>query len=253
MRGREGVAVGPPAGQVVRRQRACASASACCPSRSPTCSRWSATPPTGSPACPGWGAKSAAAVLDRWGHLEAIPADPLEWDAGVRERRQAQRHAPRGLRAGAAVPSHRHRRDRRTGRHGRRLGVARPHRRLRRRWPPRWATIASSRAPRSSPRRRGEPLSPRGHAARNTSQMISVASMSSVVWPRRPTPTRPGPGVPAAFDGVEVGARVAAVPGPVHHLLADALVRRVGRAAVLVGPGLARLGHRPGARPPPPS
>jgi hypothetical protein len=23
-------------------------------------------------------------VLDRWGHLEQIPLDPLEWDAGVR-------------------------------------------------------------------------------------------------------------------------------------------------------------------------
>ena len=23
-------------------------------------------------------------MLDRWGHLEDIPADPLEWDAGVR-------------------------------------------------------------------------------------------------------------------------------------------------------------------------
>src|SRR3546814_11549681 len=33
---------------------------------------------------PGWGAKSAAAVLDRWGHLEDIPEDPLTWDAGVR-------------------------------------------------------------------------------------------------------------------------------------------------------------------------
>ncbi len=38
----------------------------------------------GFPGLPGWGAKSAAAVLDRWGHLEAIPADPLDWDAGVR-------------------------------------------------------------------------------------------------------------------------------------------------------------------------
>jgi hypothetical protein len=28
--------------------------------------------------------QSAAAILDRWGHLESIPADPLEWDAGVR-------------------------------------------------------------------------------------------------------------------------------------------------------------------------
>ena len=32
----------------------------------------------------GWGAKSAAALLDRWGHLENIPDDPLTWDAGVR-------------------------------------------------------------------------------------------------------------------------------------------------------------------------
>jgi 5'-3' exonuclease len=38
----------------------------------------------GFPGLPGWGAKSAAAVLDRWGHLEDIPTDPLEWDAGVR-------------------------------------------------------------------------------------------------------------------------------------------------------------------------
>ncbi|MGK2950506.1 MAG: 5'-3' exonuclease [Acidimicrobiales bacterium] len=38
----------------------------------------------GFPGLPGWGAKSAAAVLDRWGHLEDIPADHLEWDAGVR-------------------------------------------------------------------------------------------------------------------------------------------------------------------------
>jgi 5'-3' exonuclease len=38
----------------------------------------------GFPGLPGWGAKSAAAVLDRWGHLEHIPADPMEWDAGVR-------------------------------------------------------------------------------------------------------------------------------------------------------------------------
>jgi 5'-3' exonuclease len=38
----------------------------------------------GFPGLPGWGAKSAAAILDRWHHLESIPADPLEWDAGVR-------------------------------------------------------------------------------------------------------------------------------------------------------------------------
>jgi 5'-3' exonuclease len=38
----------------------------------------------GFPGLPGWGAKSAAAVLRRWGHLEKIPADPLTWDSGVR-------------------------------------------------------------------------------------------------------------------------------------------------------------------------
>jgi 5'-3' exonuclease len=38
----------------------------------------------GFPGLAGWGAKSAAAVLRRWGHLEDIPADPMAWDAGVR-------------------------------------------------------------------------------------------------------------------------------------------------------------------------
>ena len=38
----------------------------------------------GFPGLAGWGAKSAAAILRRWGHLEDIPADPLTWDAGVR-------------------------------------------------------------------------------------------------------------------------------------------------------------------------
>jgi 5'-3' exonuclease len=38
----------------------------------------------GYPGLPGWGARSAAAVLSRWGHLEAIPDDPLTWDVDVR-------------------------------------------------------------------------------------------------------------------------------------------------------------------------
>ena len=38
----------------------------------------------GFPGLPGWGAKSAAAVLRRWGHLEKIPGDPVTWDSGVR-------------------------------------------------------------------------------------------------------------------------------------------------------------------------
>jgi 5'-3' exonuclease len=38
----------------------------------------------GYPGLPGWGSKSAAAVLTRFGHLEAIPASPLEWDVPLR-------------------------------------------------------------------------------------------------------------------------------------------------------------------------
>jgi 5'-3' exonuclease len=38
----------------------------------------------GYPGLPGWGAKSAAAVLSKWQHLEAIPDSPLEWDVPVR-------------------------------------------------------------------------------------------------------------------------------------------------------------------------
>ncbi len=37
----------------------------------------------GYPGLPGWGAKSAAAVLARFGHLEQIPDDPREWHANV--------------------------------------------------------------------------------------------------------------------------------------------------------------------------
>lgn len=41
----------------------------------------------GFPGLPGWGAKSAAALLARFGHIEAIPTDPAEW--GVRVARPA--------------------------------------------------------------------------------------------------------------------------------------------------------------------
>ena len=51
----------------------------------------------GFPGLPGWGAKSAAAVLDRWGHLEDIPADPFDVGRGRPRRRQAQRRAPRAV------------------------------------------------------------------------------------------------------------------------------------------------------------
>ncbi len=38
----------------------------------------------GFPGLPGWGAKSAATVLARWQHLEAIPSDPADWKVAVR-------------------------------------------------------------------------------------------------------------------------------------------------------------------------
>ena len=38
----------------------------------------------GFPGLAGWGAKSAAAVLARWRHIEEIPADPGDWDVTVR-------------------------------------------------------------------------------------------------------------------------------------------------------------------------
>ncbi len=38
----------------------------------------------GFPGLPGWGAKTAAAVLRRYGHLEAIPDAPGQWDVPIR-------------------------------------------------------------------------------------------------------------------------------------------------------------------------
>jgi 5'-3' exonuclease len=38
----------------------------------------------GFPGLPGWGAKSAAAVLAKFEHLEAIPDSPLDWELDVR-------------------------------------------------------------------------------------------------------------------------------------------------------------------------
>lgn len=55
----------------------------------------------GIPGIPGWGAKSAAAILAAYGHLEAIPADPADWPA-IRGRERlaatlAARRADAGL------------------------------------------------------------------------------------------------------------------------------------------------------------
>ena len=38
----------------------------------------------GFPGLAGWGAKSAAAVLARWGHVEDVPADASDWEVPVR-------------------------------------------------------------------------------------------------------------------------------------------------------------------------
>jgi 5'-3' exonuclease len=38
----------------------------------------------GYPGLPGWGTKSAATVLARWKHLDAIPASALDWDVPLR-------------------------------------------------------------------------------------------------------------------------------------------------------------------------
>jgi 5'-3' exonuclease len=38
----------------------------------------------GYPGLPGWGSKSAAAILRRWGHVDAIPPSAAEWDVPVR-------------------------------------------------------------------------------------------------------------------------------------------------------------------------
>jgi 5'-3' exonuclease len=38
----------------------------------------------GFPGLPGWGAKSAATVLAKFGHIEAIPDDPAHWGVAVR-------------------------------------------------------------------------------------------------------------------------------------------------------------------------
>jgi 5'-3' exonuclease len=38
----------------------------------------------GFPGLPGWGAKSAAAVLARYGTIDAVPADPADWEVTVR-------------------------------------------------------------------------------------------------------------------------------------------------------------------------
>ena len=53
----------------------------------------------GYPGLPGWGAKSAAAVLARYGHLEAIPGGLARLARQRRQRRRAGAHAGCGARS----------------------------------------------------------------------------------------------------------------------------------------------------------
>ena len=87
----------------------------------------------GFPGIAGWGAKSASAVLGRYGHFEDIPdsAAAVGRTRAARRGEAVDRPAP-GLQAGPAVPPDRHTGDRHRRRLRRRVGVARADRRLRR-------------------------------------------------------------------------------------------------------------------------
>ncbi len=66
----------------------------------------------GYPGLPGWGAKSSAAVLAKFVHIEAIPEDWREWKVNVFECRVAGAHSCRAARACAALPDAGHAADR---------------------------------------------------------------------------------------------------------------------------------------------
>ncbi len=52
----------------------------------------------GYPGLAGWGAKSAAAVLAKYGHIESIPADWTSWGVNASKPADAGRHADTGSR-----------------------------------------------------------------------------------------------------------------------------------------------------------
>ena len=80
----------------------------------------------GFPGLAGWGSKSAALVLARYGHLEAIPPQASLWDVpGLPRRRQVVGHVAGAHGSRPPVPDRRHGRPRRAGRHRRRLAMGR--------------------------------------------------------------------------------------------------------------------------------
>ena len=66
----------------------------------------------GYPGLPGWGAKSSAAVLAKFVHLESIPVDVREWRVNVDQRERACSHARARTGARAAVSHAGHAADR---------------------------------------------------------------------------------------------------------------------------------------------
>ena len=68
----------------------------------------------GYPGLPGWGAKSSAAVLAKFGHLESIPADSREWHVNAANASALAAYAFARAGPRCAVPNpghapHRHR------------------------------------------------------------------------------------------------------------------------------------------------
>ena len=84
----------------------------------------------GFPGLPGFGAKTAAALLARYGHLEDIPADAGDWDVTVRGAAKLADDARRAARRRRPVQGPRDPARRCRGRRGRRLGMDRSDRRL---------------------------------------------------------------------------------------------------------------------------
>ena len=98
--------------------------------RSPIGWRWSATAPTAFRGCPGWGAKSAAAVLARYEHLEAIPERGDAWDVQVRGAAKLAATLVGASRPGAALPRPRNPSQGCPGGRGGRVAMARGRQRV---------------------------------------------------------------------------------------------------------------------------
>ena len=79
----------------------------------------------GFPGLPGWGAKSAATVLARYEHLEAIPDAAKDWDVDVRGAVKLATTLAEGRDDAAAVPGARDVAHRPSRRRGRRLALDR--------------------------------------------------------------------------------------------------------------------------------